>query len=93
MQRVANFIISIGAAGLLALGGYLAFLDRTTAARGSLRRLKAGCSRSLPPPYLLLLLDALDRDDAEAGVFAADVRLKRLLFVIERLDRVHIREL
>ena|SRR5271166_3431027 len=32
MQRVANFIISIGAAGLLALGGYLGFLDRTASA-------------------------------------------------------------
>ncbi len=62
-------------------------------ARGLLGRLKAGRSRSPPPPSLLLLLDALDRDDAEAGVFAANVRLKRLLFVIERLERVHIREL
>ena len=59
----------------------------------SLRRLKAGRSYSPPPPSLLLLLEALERHDPEAGVFAANVRLKRLVFVIERLDRVHIREL
>ena len=40
-----------------------------------------------------LLLDALDPDDAEAGVFAADVRYIMLLFFFERLERVHISEL
>ena len=32
MQRVANIIISVGAVGLLALGGYLGFLDKTASA-------------------------------------------------------------
>jgi hypothetical protein len=42
---------------------------------------------------LSLLLDALDPDRAEAGVFIANVGLKPPLFVIEGLDRVHIGEL
>src|SRR6202020_2604101 len=46
-----------------------------------------------PPPSSSLLLDALDPDDAEAGVFIAKVRLKYVLFGVECLDRVHISEL
>jgi hypothetical protein len=42
---------------------------------------------------LSLLLDALDPDRAEAGVFVTNVCLKLLLFVFECLDRVHIRKL
>jgi hypothetical protein len=41
----------------------------------------------------LLLLDTLDPDGAEAGVFMANVRLKLPLFDVECLDRVHVREL
>jgi hypothetical protein len=40
-----------------------------------------------------LLLDALDPDRTEAGVFAADVCFKLLLFVFECLDRVDIGKL
>src|SRR5271170_5892397 len=40
-----------------------------------------------------LLLDALDPDDTEAGVFTANVRLELVLFGVECLDRVHIGEL
>ena len=46
-----------------------------------------------PPPLSSLLLDALNRDLAEAGVFTANVRLKRVQFGVECLDRVHISEL
>ena len=42
---------------------------------------------------LSLLLDVLDPDHAEAGVFVANVCLKLLLFDIECLDRVHIGKL
>lgn len=57
------------------------------------KRAKAGRSRSPPPLSLSLLLDALDSYGAEAGVFIANVCLKLLLFGIERLERVDIREL
>src|SRR5271170_597506 len=40
-----------------------------------------------------LLLDALDPDDTEAGVFTANVSLELVLFGVECLDRVHIGEL
>ncbi len=36
---------------------------------------------------------ALDRDDSEAGVFAANIRLERTHFRKELLDRLHIDEL
>lgn len=57
------------------------------------KRAKAGRSRSPPPLSLSLLLDALDSDGAEAGVFCANVRIKLLAFIGPCLDRVHIREL
>ena len=44
-------------------------------------------------PSLLLLLDAFDSDSAEVGVFITNVRLELPLFDVERLDRVHVREL
>src|SRR5271166_3818421 len=40
-----------------------------------------------PPPLSSLLLDALNRDLAEAGVFTANVRLKWMQFGVECLDR------
>jgi hypothetical protein len=40
-----------------------------------------------------LLLDALDADGSEAGVFAADIGLKLLLFFFECLDGVDIGKL
>jgi hypothetical protein len=40
-----------------------------------------------------LRLDALDPDDAEAGVFTANLSHIAPLFVLECLDRVHVREL
>jgi hypothetical protein len=45
-------------------------------------------------PQGLLLFDAFNPDDAVAGVFIdPNVRLKLLLFHLERLERVHVREL
>ncbi len=54
---------------------------------------QSGRSRSPSPILSSLLLDALDADGAEACVFAANVRLKLLVFGIKCLERVHIREL
>ena len=59
-----------------------------------MRQLTAGRQRSPPRPSALsLLLDTLDRDPAEAGVFVAKLCLKLPLFDIECLQRVHIGEL
>ena len=52
-----------------------------------------GRSRSPPPSPVSLLLDALDPNDAEAGVLTANVRHVPPLFVFKCLERVHITEL
>ncbi len=57
------------------------------------RRLSAGRWYSPPPSALSLLLDALNTEDAEAGVLTANLGHIALLFVLERLDPVHVREL
>ena len=73
-----------------------AAMDRWVSHAPRARRPKPvrGLGRLQPPaPSSSLLLDALDPDDAEAGVFIADVRLKCVLFGVECLDRFHISEL
>jgi hypothetical protein len=55
--------------------------------------LKSGPLARPADSTLLLLFDTWDRHHPKAGIFAADVRLKRPVFVIERPERLHIREL
>ena len=86
--------------GRLRLPGTTARAEAAQSSSPDAQRAGRPCSRDLsgaarrpPPPGLLLRLYALDADGAEAGVFIAKVRLKLLLFGVERLDRVHVREL
>jgi len=57
------------------------------------KRAAAGRQRGPPLFSLSLWLDALDSYDAEARVFAADLRFKLPVFSEESLEHVHVGEL
>jgi hypothetical protein len=50
-------------------------------------RIKSTLSGRRPPPSTSPLLEALDPDNAAAGVFTADIRLKCMLFRVKRPNR------
>ena len=66
------------------------FEKRTGACQQGPKRVLDGFD---PLPPLLFLLDAIDPDDAEAGVFTSNFLMKLARLGVVRLNRVYIRKL